>query len=106
VLTGNRPRLWSIEKQLSIAKENVIILPTANKVFLSDILTKLNTFRDDYNMKVYCFDRLKDFDNIDVAYFENLNVHLLTNYLVLDTNRFEGLETAFQKEYNNTLDKQ
>ncbi|MCI5054804.1 MAG: hypothetical protein MRY83_01780, partial [Flavobacteriales bacterium] len=105
VITSERPRLWKLEEKLSIAKSNVIVLPSTNKVFTSDVLTKLNTFREDYDIKLYAFDKIKEYDNIDVAYFENLDVHLLTNFLVTDTMRFEVLDQAFQKEYRSSLDR-
>lgn len=68
------PNKFKIHFQLN--QMNSVIIPSENLSVVSGLLTKLNGIADLHPMTVYGLQKWADFDNIDLAYKEKLNVHL------------------------------
>ncbi|PCJ78633.1 MAG: hypothetical protein COA57_16040 [Flavobacteriales bacterium] len=66
----------SIRPMLSLEKSNIIIIPSNDQAFVSDLLTKLNGFTKEYKIKVFGTEKWQNFDNIEVHYLHDLQVHL------------------------------
>lgn len=58
----------------STAVKNVILIPSNDKVFVTDLISKLNVLRDS-SMIVFTTSDIQKFKNIDLEYLMNLNVH-------------------------------
>lgn len=65
-----------IKALLSPADTNYIVLPSHNQVFVSDMLTKLNSITDKYKIVVFGLDKLTEYENIDIKYLHQLQVHV------------------------------
>lgn len=65
-----------VKALLSAADTNFIVLPSYNQVFLSDMLTKLNSLLENYKIVAFCLDKLTEYENIDVKYLHQLQVHV------------------------------
>ena len=58
----------------STAVKNIVLIPSNDKVFVTDLISKLNVLRDS-NMVVFTTSSIQKFKNIDLEYLMNLNVH-------------------------------
>ena len=65
-----------VKALLSATDTNYIVLPSHNQVFVSDMLTKLNSITDKYKFVVFGLDKITEFENIDINYLHKLNVHV------------------------------
>jgi peptidoglycan endopeptidase LytF len=72
----NQAVIDSIHHELdSLAETNVILIPSGEKDFVIDLLTKLNATRDS-NFVVFGLSSWSSFKSLDYTYLENLNVHI------------------------------
>ena len=66
----------SIHHELdSLAETNVILIPSSEKDFVTDLLTKLNATRDS-SIVVFGMPDWYNFNDLDLDYLMNLNVHI------------------------------
>ena len=66
----------SIHHELdSLAEMNVILIPSSEKDFVTDLLTKLNATRDS-SILVFGMPEWNNFNDLDFDYLMNLNVHI------------------------------
>ena len=72
-----------VERTLLLAKRlyedtnNVIVVPSNDLSFVSDVITKLNRNElSESDIKVYGFESWAKFDNIDIKYKQNLDLKL------------------------------
>ena len=63
---------------LSLGMENVVLIPSGNEAFITDIVTRLNYNTDHYKITVYGMRSWENFRNIPVEYLANLNCHFGT----------------------------
>lgn len=56
------------------AVKNVVLIPSNDKVFVTDLISKLNVLRDS-SICVFTTSHIQKFKNIDLEYLMNLNVH-------------------------------
>ncbi|MCF6240676.1 MAG: LysM peptidoglycan-binding domain-containing protein [Bacteroidales bacterium] len=63
---------------LSIGMENVILIPSGDEAFITDIVTRLNYKKDRYKITVYGMRSWENYRNIPVEYMANLNCHFGT----------------------------
>ena len=89
----------SIHHELdSMAETNVILIPSAEKDFVTDLLTKLNATRDS-SIVVFGMPDWYSFKELDYDYLMNLNVHM-PNSGVLSYQ--DSLTQYFVKHYQET----
>lgn len=93
--------LFYLEQAVNKEEENVIIVPSDDEAFVTDVVTNLNTLvKKGYNIKVFGYSQWKDFVNMDQEYFYNLNLTLFTPFHV-DYQR-EPIKNVI-REYRNTF---
>lgn len=63
---------------LSIGMENVVLIPSGDEAFITDIITRLNYKKDRYKISVYGMRSWENYRNIPVEYMANLNCHFGT----------------------------
>jgi LysM repeat protein/ABC-type branched-subunit amino acid transport system substrate-binding protein len=70
-----------IESLLSTSKTNVIILPSNNQSYVTEILSKLYTIadKDKHKIVVFGLQSWLNYDNLDFVYLNKLSVHLPAN---------------------------
>lgn len=71
-----------VQLMLSTTKTNVIVLPSTNQSFVTDFLSKLNTYREKYKIVLFGMQNWMNYDNLDFEYLNNLTVHLPANNFV------------------------
>ncbi|MAY83736.1 MAG: hypothetical protein CMP59_06330 [Flavobacteriales bacterium] len=71
------PKESDIEQKLDSTKENIVVVPSNNQPFVTQIMTKLRML-EDYDVTVIGLEDWEGFDNIDVEYLHLLNVHLVS----------------------------
>lgn len=73
-----------ISHSLSLDKENMIIVPSNNEAFVSDLLGNLHTLSTIYKypISVYGFPRWQKFRNVQIEYYYQLQLHLFTPFYV------------------------
>ncbi len=78
----------SISSQFTVERTNVLVVPSADRGYVSNFLTRLNSTYNSSPMfrscefVVYGLEEWLRFDNIDVHYKEKFNVHLPTSQLI------------------------
>ena len=89
----------SIHHELdSMAETNVILIPSAEKDFVTDLLTKLNATRDS-SIVVFGMPDWYSFKELDYDYLMNLNVHMPNSGVV---SYQDPLTQYFVKHYQET----
>lgn len=73
-----------IGQSLSLDRKNIILVPSNNEAFVSDLFGNLHTLLTVYKypISVYGLPRWQRFRNIQVDYFYELNLHLFTPFYV------------------------
>ncbi len=85
-----------------LGKMNSVIIPSENHSVVSGLLTKLNGISDQHPMTVYGLQKWAEFENIDLAYKEKLNVHLaMSDWVDRHDQGTKRFVSAFRKEHNN-----
>jgi LysM repeat protein/ABC-type branched-subunit amino acid transport system substrate-binding protein len=82
----------ALQGMLQVDKINVIVIPSNNQSFVSDVLNKLNVLNDKYKIVLFGMQKWLQYDNMDYEYFNELSVHIPSNgfidYEKADTKNF------------------
>ncbi len=62
--------------------ENIVIVPSNNQAFVSDVMGKLNGYSYNYNITTFGQPRWITFDNIELESFHNTNTHIFSNSFI------------------------
>jgi ABC-type branched-subunit amino acid transport system substrate-binding protein len=62
--------------------ENIVIVPSSNQAFVTDILGKLNGYSYEYNIKIFGQPLWSRFENIELDNFHNTNTHIFSNSFI------------------------
>jgi len=83
VWTTSRYAFGTVKDKIRADKRNLLFVPSSDLTFITDLLTKLNKDFEEYDITIIGKENWQRFDNIEVGYFHQLNVHL-TTYLDID----------------------
>ena len=82
----------TIEDALSVGLENVIIIPSDEEVFVTQVIEKLYTLTENYEIKLVGSPRWENFQNINLEYLKSLSFHYISpiyiNYTLPEVKRF------------------
>ncbi len=81
-------------------RENIVIIPSTDRAFVTDVMGKLNGYSYEYNIKIFGQPRWKRFESIDIDNFHNTNTHYLSNSYI-DYNKQPI--TDFVRNYRNLM---
>lgn len=91
----------SIEQALLPDQENIIIVPSNNEAFVTDLVTNLNTLqKDGYRMKLYGLSRWQRFENVDPNYYFNLHLSIIQ---IFYPDYSEPITEHFMDNYHNAF---
>jgi LysM repeat protein len=91
-----------ISHSLVFERENMIIVPSNNEAFVSDLLGNLHTLSTIYKypLSLYGFPRWQRFRNVQIDYYYQLELHLFTPFYVDYSN---GTVKSFIAKYRDTF---
>ena len=96
----NPKDLSGIKSKLKEDELNVIVAPSSDQSFVTRLLTSLNMMGN-YKFKVVGLEPWQNFENIEIDYLHNLNVHLITSEFI----NKEAIENAeFIHRFNETYE--
>ena len=85
---------------ISSNKNNVIIVPSNNKTFVTDLITKIHPIRNKYSIKLFGMQSWNDFENIDIEYFNSLELYYPTSQFIdFETERVRKFCLAYFDTY-------
>jgi len=89
----------NIKAKLKKEEMNTFIVPSNNQAFVTQFLTQLNLLEVE-NIQVFGLEEWQNFQNIDVNYLQNLNVHLVVSeYIDYNSKQMQSFERTFYKRY-------
>jgi len=95
-----RDSIAGITRKLDKNKENVVIGLSDDKVFVIDLVRKLNDIRANYNITCFGLEEWKEF-SLESEHMVNLNLHLISdNFTNFDTEPVKQFITSFRNKFN------
>ncbi|MGD1848141.1 MAG: LysM peptidoglycan-binding domain-containing protein [Salibacteraceae bacterium] len=71
-----------LETVLKKDTENVILLPSNNRAFVSEVMIHLNELKEDYQITIFGLEKWQNYDNLEAEFLHDLKVHLVTSSFV------------------------
>lgn len=91
----------AISPIISQTKTNIIIVPSNARVYVTDVLSKLNNIAEKNNVIVFGMPSWNSFDNLDPNYLNNVRFHYVTSqYVNYDDEETKKFILAYRDEYN------
>lgn len=86
-----------LETYMDAVRNNVVVIPSFNELFVNETLRRLNILSQKYNITVFGMpDWIDKMNTIDYDYLENLNYHFTADFYVVEDNEYH---TAFYNAY-------
>ncbi len=96
----------SVEHSLSKQVENLIIVPSGQETFASEILASLHTFSKEYSITVLGYPTWIKFRNIELKYFYDLGVQVFTPFFInYDNYRVKNFLRKYKHNFNTEPDQ-
>ena len=90
-----------VKGALSLSKKNIIIVPSNNQVFVTELITKLNFAVNADQVLVFGSDKWLDFENLDINYLHKLKTHIATSAFVdYNANEIKRIIETFRDKYH------
>jgi LysM repeat protein len=90
----------SISQNISSSKTNVIIVPSNAKVYVTDVLSKLNVLAEKHNIVLFGMPSWNGYDNLDVNYLSNLHYHYVTpSFIDYDNDTIKRFILTYRSQY-------
>ena len=94
--------LAKLKEQLKANGRNIVVSLSTNEVFIADFSTQLAIMAEKKEV-VFCgWESIRNMDNIDQAYLNQLNFTFPHQYQITNTGRFDVLNEAY-KQLQNTI---
>jgi len=93
---------FRLEDVLSLSRENLIIIPSTDKIFVTDIINRLNNLSVHYDITVFGMPQWGRFSEIlQLESLFNLNLHYHTNFANPYVNYSDSLTLDFCRSYRD-----
>lgn len=86
----------AVENALSVGLHNIVIIPSNDQVFITNVVTKLNYLTEHYKITLYGMSAWENFRNIEIEYLKNLKFHYGTASYV---NKYDKSVKNFDYSY-------
>jgi hypothetical protein len=90
---------YQVKSRLVKNRRNTIVAPSDDQAFVTQFLTMMSQLHEEYDIKIVGLESWLKFDNLEVDYLQNLNIHLVVSEYI-DSNSEEVI--AFDKKFANT----
>jgi LysM repeat protein/ABC-type branched-subunit amino acid transport system substrate-binding protein len=74
--------LGGIQNVINPTRKNVIVLPSNNQSYVTEFIGKLNVMREKYDIVLFGLQNWTGYDNLDIEYLNNLNLHTPANSFI------------------------
>ena len=82
--------------------ENIVIVPSNNQAFVSDVMGKINGYSYNYNITTFGQPRWINFGNIELESFHNTKTHIFSNsYIDYSKNNVIDFVKTYRQYYDN-----
>ncbi len=103
IVNYNEGREERVEDALSIGIQNVIIIPSDEEVFITQVIDKLYLLTENYDIKLVGFPNWESFQNINLEHLKDLSFHYISpvyrNYSNTKVKNFiDEYRTIFETE--------
>ena len=93
-------KLAGLKSGLSSTQNNIIIVPSVDQAFVTQLITNINYWIHDYNITLVGLDNWMDFDNLDMSYLDKLNTHFPTSFHVdYESNEMKNFMKRYRSKY-------
>lgn len=101
-----RDSLRTFKMNASTTKENVVLIFSDNKLFILDMMRKLNLLREQYDITVIGLPDWLEIEGLDYPHMNNLNTHLVTDgYVDYDSDLVRNFVRKFRSTYHADPEK-
>jgi len=91
-----------LETYLQRGRENIIVVPSFNEPFANDIVRRLNSFSERYDITLYGMPSWDEFESLNIEYLEHLNLHITSNfYKDMSKSKAVQFEQVYRANLNN-----
>jgi LysM repeat protein len=77
----------NIGQSLVAGEKNIVIIPSADQAFVSDVLMRLNVLSRTYDITIFGLQEWQRFANLEVEYLHNMELHFASPYFIDYNNR-------------------
>ncbi|MBE0637622.1 MAG: LysM peptidoglycan-binding domain-containing protein [Bacteroidales bacterium] len=96
----SRDSLNTFKKMASTSKENVVIVYTENKLYILDLMRKLNMLRENYKITVFGLPEWLEMEGLDYKHLNNLNTHVMTSeYVDFESDAVRNFVLKYREKY-------
>jgi len=96
----------SVEHSLSKEVENLIIVPSGQETFASEILGRLYSFSEEYSITVLGYPTWIKFRNVELKYFYGLGVQVFTPFFInYDNYMVKNFLRKYKHDFNTEPDQ-
>jgi LysM repeat protein/ABC-type branched-subunit amino acid transport system substrate-binding protein len=74
--------LGGIQNVISSTKRNIVVLPSNNQSYVTEFIGKLNVMKEKYDIVLFGLQNWIGYDNLDIEYLNNLNLHTPANTFI------------------------
>lgn len=68
-----------LDKKLSLARKNIIIIYAEDKAFVKELIGRLNMIKDEYSFELYGMPENRFYDEVELDFLQSLNFHSFTS---------------------------
>lgn len=98
---ARRDTINEIEDALLKSETNTVVVVSERETFVSEVLARIFSLSKEYDLKVYGFPEWQQFRNIQLDYYHNMNVFILTPYFMDYTqNNVQGILKRYRDKFH------
>ncbi|MEN8119357.1 MAG: LysM peptidoglycan-binding domain-containing protein [Bacteroidota bacterium] len=87
---------------LSVGLDNIVLIPSSDEAFITDIVTRLNYNKNRYKITIYGMKSWESFRNIQIEYLANLNCHYgTTSYIDYNNKSVKNFIYQYRNAFNS-----
>ena len=89
-----------VKQLLSKTKTSIIVVPSNDQAFITDLITKLNFVEKEYKIVLFGIDSWLNFENLDINYLHKLQTHITAcNEIDFDNKEVKKFIKKFRNNY-------
>jgi len=91
----------ALHSSLSKEKRNFIFVPTSSQIFATELINSLSGLHESYAVSIGGMENWLKYENIDIAYFNRFNLHVIKGGFVDNENATtQNIQNEYIKKFN------